>query len=511
MSEFMFSDDVQGDTPPPAPSKCWRVLVVDDDPAIHQVTRMVLGNLKVENRRIELLSAHSGHEARALLKDEPNIAMAFIDVVMETEHAGLDLVRWIREELKNQSIRLILRTGQAGQAPEERVVREYDINGYKEKTDFVANKMISTLYAGIRGYRDITTIQKSLTGLRRLIEASNDMLKIRQLKAFGSAALDNLLTLMELDASALYIAHTAADVYSENRDLVIACTGKYVSCGNDLNSCDLSPEVRASIRHTFSTRQHTVADHYFTGYYETPHQTASVLYVEHDNYTDHLHVELLDMYTASVSLILENLTSHHEIEQDLLYIIGGAIESRSPTAGTHTERVAMMSEFIALKLGLSEAFASVIRTAAALHDIGMVTVSESILAVPGPLSEEQRQIVQQHAAAGGELLQRGNGVIAKAGARIARHHHENWDGSGYPDGLQGEEIPIEARIVALTDRIECLSSARPYRPAWSDPDIRQHLKKQRGKEFDPQLAELAEQYFEQLIAIRERNPKEMDR
>ncbi|RRJ84252.1 HD domain-containing phosphohydrolase [Aestuariirhabdus litorea] len=501
MSDFMFSDEPEELVVPVQAEKSWRVLVVDDDQAIHQVTRMVLGGLEVEHRRIELLSAYSAAEAREILASDKEIALAFVDVVMETEHAGLDLVHWIRTDLKNQCIRLILRTGQAGQAPEEEVIRDYDINGYKEKTDFVANKMISTLYAGIRGYRDIITIKKSLEGLRRLIEASNDMLKIRRLKSFGSAALDNLLTLMELESSALYIAHTAEDVYSESRDLVIACTGKYICCTGNLDNDDLSAEVRDRIHHTFKTRQHNVGEHFFAGYYETLNQTASVLYVEHENSTDQLQVELLDMYTANVSLILESLTNHNEIEQDLIYLIGGAIESRSPQTAHHTERVARMSEFIALTLGLSEPFARVIGIAAALHDIGMITVPESVLSTPGPLNDEQWLLVRQHPVAGGEILARGKGVIAKAGARIARHHHENWDGSGYPEGLKGEEIPVEARIVAIADRIECLRAERPYRKPWPDHEIRTYLTEQQGKAFDPQLSQLAVNHFDRLLEL----------
>ncbi|OOE38786.1 phosphodiesterase, partial [Salinivibrio kushneri] len=113
----------------------WRILVIDDDDLMHEVTRLALTGFTFQGRPLEILSALSGQEAREILEKEADIALALVDVVMETEHAGLDLVRYIRDEKNDHVIRLVLRTGQAGQAPEDRVIREYDIDDYKEKTE----------------------------------------------------------------------------------------------------------------------------------------------------------------------------------------------------------------------------------------------------------------------------------------------------------------------------------------------------------------------------------------
>ncbi|MBB6542498.1 CheY-like chemotaxis protein [Thalassotalea piscium] len=107
--------------------KVWRILVVDDDKAVHEITQLVLSDAIIENRSLEIVSVFSSQEAQKILKNDDTFCMAFVDVVMETDHAGLELVDWIRNDLKNQSIRLILRTGQAGSAPEAKVIKEFDI------------------------------------------------------------------------------------------------------------------------------------------------------------------------------------------------------------------------------------------------------------------------------------------------------------------------------------------------------------------------------------------------
>ena len=168
MNDFIFKDeplDTGKKTNQKAQRK-WRILVVDDDDSVHQVTKLVLADVEIENRYLDIVSAYSMSDAKKILMENNDFSMAFVDVVMETDHAGLELVQWIREELKNQAIRLVLRTGQAGRAPEAKVIKNFDINDYKEKTDFTANKMITSVYASIRAYRDIITIQRSLDAFK---------------------------------------------------------------------------------------------------------------------------------------------------------------------------------------------------------------------------------------------------------------------------------------------------------------------------------------------------------
>ena len=113
---------------------CWKVLIVDDEEQVHQITKLTLKNFNFQNKSLEFTSAYSAIEAKKILEEENDFAVALVDVVMETDDAGLELVKYIRNDIKNEIIRIVLRTGQPGQAPESEVVREFDINDFKSKT-----------------------------------------------------------------------------------------------------------------------------------------------------------------------------------------------------------------------------------------------------------------------------------------------------------------------------------------------------------------------------------------
>lgn len=135
--------------------RLWRVLIVDDDVDVHAVTRLALRNVSFKGRELELFSAYSGREAYDFLRDTPDIALVLLDVVMETDDAGLLLARRIREELHNAIVRVVLRTGQPGQAPEQRVIIEYDINDYKAKTELTTQKLFTTVISALRAYESL--------------------------------------------------------------------------------------------------------------------------------------------------------------------------------------------------------------------------------------------------------------------------------------------------------------------------------------------------------------------
>jgi diguanylate cyclase (GGDEF)-like protein/PAS domain S-box-containing protein len=138
----------------------WNIAVIDDDQGVHAVTRLVLFDFRFKGRPVRLFNAYSAAEGRELLRQEPSIAVVLLDVVMETDHAGLDLVKVIREELDNSMVRIILRTGQPGQAPEGQVISEYEINDYKEKSELSAQKLVTAVTTALRGYHDLLTIQE---------------------------------------------------------------------------------------------------------------------------------------------------------------------------------------------------------------------------------------------------------------------------------------------------------------------------------------------------------------
>lgn len=513
MSEFLFQDEPENTESDNKNllEKYWRILVIDDDESVHQVTKLVLADAEIEHRKLEIVSVFSSQEAKALLLKDSDFCMAFVDVVMETDHAGLELVDWIRNDIKNQAIRLVLRTGQAGNAPEAAVIRDFDINDYKEKTDFTSNKMITTVYAGIRAYRDIMTIQHSLDAFKQLISSTHDLLKIHNVKAFGSAALNHLLTLMNVESSALYIARSKIDFDHANNNLILACTGKYICESDSLDSSKIDLLVQNKIKQAFIDKAHYSDEDCFVGFYQTAHDSSSVLYIEFDGDAEHFRSNLAELYATNVALILESITRQYEIEltqKELLYIVGEAIENHSQETGSHVHRVALICAMIADKLNLDEQYVQALRLAAPLHDIGKISISDEILHKPGKLNDAEWQVMQTHAEVGAQMLAKSSSSISKLGASLAKYHHENWDGSGYPKGLKGEEIPLEARIMAIADVFDALGSKRCYKQAWSNEQIHAFLSVQKGIKFEPKLVDLVLADFDEFIAVREKFPDE---
>lgn len=147
----------------------WKVLIVDDERDIHEITYLVLQNYQFKNKGIEFYDAYSAAEAQVILAQHTDIALAFLDVVMENDSAGLGLVRYIREQLNNQFIRIVLRTGQPGYAPEEEIITQYDINDYANKAELSRQKLITLVTASLRAFDDLLTLESYRQGLEQKV------------------------------------------------------------------------------------------------------------------------------------------------------------------------------------------------------------------------------------------------------------------------------------------------------------------------------------------------------
>ena len=196
--DLVFSDEPPA-LPPTEVAAPWKVLIVDDEPGVHDVTKLVMSDFKMDGRAVQFLDCFSAEEAKELLAQTHDIALILLDVVMETDRAGLELARYIREDLKNHAVRIVLRTGQAGQAPEEQVIRDYDINDYREKTELTRRKLITVFYSGLRSYRDLMLIERARLGLRRSIEAITRVCDSQSLRTFASAVLEQVNFLLNLN------------------------------------------------------------------------------------------------------------------------------------------------------------------------------------------------------------------------------------------------------------------------------------------------------------------------
>ena len=173
------------------------------------------------------------------------------------------------------------------------------------------------------------------------------------------------------------------------------------------------------------------------------------------------------------------------------------LEFRDRETEGHSRRVAKMSVNIAKKLGLDEEEVKYVYYGALLHDIGKIAIPDEILHKPGPLTPEERAIINQHPVYALEVLK--DIEHLRPALAIPYSHHENWDGTGYPQGLKGEAIPLAARIFAVVDNLDALTTDRPYRKAWSYEEALEYIKEQRGKKFDPRIVDILVAYFEEIV------------
>ena len=188
-------------------------------------------------------------------------------------------------------------------------------------------------------------------------------------------------------------------------------------------------------------------------------------------------------------------------EVDTLFRLSRAAESRDQTTGLHLPRMAKYSALIAKGHGLSAAQQEAIELAAPMHDLGKIGIPDSILQSSAKLSREDMDVMKTHTVIGYELLKDSSSEFLQMGAMIALGHHEKYDGSGYPNGLKGEAIPLESRIVALGDVYDALTSIRPYKQAWQPDQAFAWMREQSGRHFDPELVEVLVRSRTEVLAI----------
>jgi putative nucleotidyltransferase with HDIG domain len=190
-------------------------------------------------------------------------------------------------------------------------------------------------------------------------------------------------------------------------------------------------------------------------------------------------------------------------ERDTLLCLARAAEYRDPETGSHVLRMAEYSRAIAAALGEGAEFQSLIRKAAPLHDVGKLGTPDHILLKPARLTPQEMEIMRRHTTIGWQILREHRSPVLQMGATIALTHHEKWDGSGYPRGLSGEDIPIEGRIVAIADVLDALTSARPYKPAWDLGEAREFIERGSDRHFDPTCVAALGRIWDEVRRIRD--------
>src|SRR3954467_4467170 len=200
---YLIEDD--GVEPVVSHGRRWKIAVIDDDHAVHEGTRFALSDCSLNGQTLEILSAYSAAEGRELLQQHTDVAAILLDVIMETDDAGLELVEYIRHVLRNETVRIILRTGQPGQAPERRVIVDYDINDYKAKTELTADKLFTSLTAALRSYQQLERMVQTRRGLEIIIDAASTLYDFKSMQRLAEGVLTQIASLLNVDCAGILV------------------------------------------------------------------------------------------------------------------------------------------------------------------------------------------------------------------------------------------------------------------------------------------------------------------
>lgn len=481
---------------PESDDQVWKILIVDDEPEVHILTRTVLKQVRFEEKPLLFFSAYDAPETKKILEEESDIALILMDVVMEEEDTGLELVRFIREDLGDRLTRIILRTGAPGEAPERKIIVDYEINDYKEKVDLTTPRLFTSVIKSLRNYRDL----KNMRQINRELEESRERLTavIRSSSELSSTrSIEKYLGVL--------IVQTELMLSGADKIILVDMANERVINGEDEN-IDFLSEIIPILKTLHPESYTSVIGDYFIGKI-TASKGESLLLVCGgcaDILPDEL--QMLEIYFGSANSVYSNLTLNENAlatQSETIGILGDVIENRSRDLHGHQERVSEYAVILARKLDFSEDDISILKDAVKLHDTGKIGIYDSILDKPGPLTPEQFEIMKSHTTIGYEMLKSSPRKLFQMAAIIALEHHERWDGKGYPRGVSGDKIDMIGRITCIVDVFDALSRDRVYRKAWPFEKTIQFIKDGRGTQFDPKMVDFFLEEQDRIRKIKE--------
>lgn len=487
----------------------WKVLIVDDEPEVHAVTKLALGDFVFQEKDLEFISAFDGEEAKKMFLEHDDIAVVLLDVVMETDDAGLKVAEFIRNEADNHFTRIILRTGQPGQAPERDVIINYDINDYKSKTELTAQKLFTVVISALRSYRDIIVIEENRQGLEKIISASADLFSIHSLESFIEGIVQQLASLLGGTRDTAYLTSAVVgpkpiEQYNSSELYVFTGRGEYENKeGNRLEEV-ISGRELISCQQAYANKSMVYEDEYLVVYCDSKIKKGSLLYMSGlpRKLTD-TDKHLIEIFSQNVQIAFDNVLLNKDIEDTQKEVIERLADSLEENFGSenHTKRMVRICEVLGKAANLSKQDLKTLCLAVPLHDIGKIRISDRIMLKPGNLDNEEMLKVRNHAEIGYNLLRDSSRPLIKAAALIARDHHEYWNGKGYPRGKSGEGIHIFCRIASIADAFDAMRTKRSYKEAWPLEKVMEVIVAEKGQQFDPKMVELLQENIDEIESI----------
>ena len=305
-------DDVEA-TPTAAPLPAWKIAVVDDDPAVHEGTRFALYDYSLGGQGVEILSAYSAEEGRELMRTTANIAVILLDVVMETDEAGLELVDYIRNDLKNETVRIILRTGQPGQAPERRVIIDYDINDYKAKTELTADKLFTALTAALRSHQQLTRMVETRRGLEMIIDGASTLYDFKSMQLLAEGVLTQIASLLNVECGGILVLREGGG--SQQRFSILAGSGCYRHFTGLADADSLEPPLRQAVHSAFERRAHEFHLKLSVLYIRTASGREVVVLLETGTQLSPTDRALVEVFCSRLSVAFDNVVLYQQLNE----------------------------------------------------------------------------------------------------------------------------------------------------------------------------------------------------
>src|SRR5450830_1669855 len=329
----LFIEEDLDESPLSAPShrqRSWKIAIVDDDDDVHKTTCFALQYTQILNRPLEFIHTYSKEETRRVFATESDIAVVLLDVVMETVHAGLELVSYIRDELRWHDTRIILRTGQPGYAPEEDAIRDYDINDYKTKTELTRTKLYTAVTSAIRSYEQICSISASRRGLETIINASTELMATHGLNNFASGVLSQITALLALTTEGFICARqTPLGKDTDTEELhIIATTPQFSALLNQSLPTANNPAMLSVIGRSLSERK-SIFDPTATAiYFNNVAKKEFTLYLDTGLHLNEMDKRLLDVFSGNVSVGLDNIVLNSRLHNYAFYDLLTGLSNR---------------------------------------------------------------------------------------------------------------------------------------------------------------------------------------
>lgn len=484
----------------------WQALIVDDDLEVHTVTKLVMKDFEFEGRKVSFDSVYSGEAAIQQVTSGPEYALILLDVVMETDDAGLNVAKYIRQDLHNNYSRIVLRTGQPGMAPEKDVIRTYEIDGYANKTELNKQALSSIFYTSLRSYRDICSLKSYRKSLETVVRSISSLNSINDLFSFASAVLQQITSVLGDKSSDLIIQGVHAYAASKFADNIIlmAASENGIKVVNDFKLESLKPDIKAMAEKCFREKSSFYEAPMVCHYHKTDRGFETVLIIKSHRPLLRDEERLIELFASNVVVTYENLVSVRDQKRNFNTLVSrvcGAIDGLH-RAGVHAkQKVGRYAALLAQHAGQPEEFVDHIALAAQLHDVGNLEIDPNILCKKEPLSDKDWKEIKRHPALGADILFDESDPILIMAHTIALQHQENWNGSGYPQKLDGEAIDLAARITAIADVFDSLTNNRPYRQALTPEEAIDTMRSISGKRFDPTLFAVFLHHQDEFISI----------